>query len=178
MVSKFPPHKRSKEISSAFHRYAMVVLGLHDEDSFCASQLELFRNGPSYTIETMDELSVRHPDWDICFVAGTDSLSEIHLWHEYDKLFARHCLVFVQRPGAVVALNRLEISPALKDSIRFVDSSFQPEIRKGRAYCLDLQAPDVSSTDIRRKIALHEQPGANHLTPSVYKYIRKHRLYE
>jgi nicotinate-nucleotide adenylyltransferase len=178
MVSQYPPHKKVGEISSPFHRYAMVALELMDSEKYFASQVELFRNKPSYTVDTLEEFSKSFPDEQHCFIAGTDSLSEIHLWHQYDKLFLRHCMVFVQRPGAEVDLGSLEIATNLKDLIQIVEPGDAPEIQKGRSLVLSLDAPPISSTKIRRMIASGKRPPTDQLSPSVYKYIRKYRLYE
>jgi nicotinate-nucleotide adenylyltransferase len=178
MVAKSPPHKLSEEISSAFHRYAMVVLELMKEERFFVSTLELLRERPSYTVETMRELSLLYPDDQLCFIAGSDSLQELHLWYEYDKLLSRHSLVFVQRPGAEVDLEELEISSNLKDSIRLVEDEGVFDIQEGRSFCLSLDAPPVSSTEIRRLIASGKRPAGNIVSPQVDQYIRKYRLYE
>lgn len=178
MVSQYPPHKKAREISSSFHRYAMVALELMGTEKFYASQFELFGNKPSYTVETLKEFSRRFPDQQSCFIAGTDSLAEINLWYEYDKLFLRHCMVFVQRPGAEVDLGSLEISANLKDLIQVVKPGDAPDIQEGRSFILSLNALHISSTDIRRMIASGECPSSDYLSPSVYKYIRKYRLYE
>lgn len=178
MVAKSPPHKLSEAISSTFHRHAMVVLELVEEERFFVSTLELLRERPSYTIETLDELSLRYPDDRLCFIAGSDSLQELHLWYEYDKLLSRHCLVFVQRPGAEVDLEELEISTNLKDSIRSVEGHGTFEIQGGRSFCLSLDAPPVSSSEIRRLIASGKRLAGNIVSSQVYQYIRKYRLYE
>jgi len=178
MVSKYPPHKRGKDISSAFHRYAMTILELMNEDSFHASTFELSKNRSSYTIDTMEELSTCYPDDQFCFIAGTDSLQELSMWYEYAKLLRRHCLVFVQRPGAEVVLDRLKIPLDLKNSIREVETGTDLEIRAGRSYCMSLRAPSVSSTEIRQSIASGRSPSHELISPAVYQYIRKYRLYE
>ncbi|MGW8178209.1 MAG: nicotinate-nucleotide adenylyltransferase [bacterium] len=178
MVSKYPPHKRGKDISSAFHRYAMTILELMNEDSFHASTFELSKNRPSYTIDTMEELNACYPDDQFCFIAGTDSLQELSMWHEYAKLLRGHCLVFVQRPGAEVVLDNLEILADLKKSICEVETATDLEIRAGRSYCMSLCAPAVSSTEIRQVIASGRNPSQELISPAVYQYIRKYRLYE
>jgi nicotinate-nucleotide adenylyltransferase len=177
MVSKYPPHKNQTEISGAFHRYAMVVLNLLNERNCYASDRELRKSGPSYTIETLDELSKLHPDHQICFIAGSDSLQEIHLWREYDKLLLRHCLVFVQRPGVEVKLDKLSISAGHRDLIHSLDTQDVPTIERGRSYLLSLNSPPISSTQIRRMIATGVRPSAEYLFPPVYQYIRKYQLY-
>ena len=178
MVSKSPPHKEVREISSAFHRYAMVALEIDCEDSFFVSTLELRREGPSYTYDTLEQLKSCHPDDQFCFVAGTDSLRELSLWYQYDRLIQNHCLVFVQRPGAEVDLNRLEISTTLRDRIRLTEEGEKPEICEGSSFLLSLNAPPISSTEIRNLIRSGKRPSLNVLSSPVYRYIRKCQLYE
>ncbi len=178
MVSKYPPHKKPKEISPAFHRYAMVVLATMNEAHLYASELELLRSGPSYTFDTLEELSTRYPEDQFCFIAGTDSLRELKMWYEYDKLLSRHCMVFVQRPGAEVELDRLEISADLRRSIQLVQDKGALEIQAGQSFCLNLDAPPISSTEIRRLVASDQNASQEFLSFPVYQYIRKYRLYE
>jgi nicotinate-nucleotide adenylyltransferase len=178
MVSKYPPHKGFEEISAPFDRYAMVVLALNREESFYASALELGRDGPSYTFDTLERLNSSYPDDQFCFIAGSDSLHELSLWYAYDKLIRRHCLVFVQRPGAEVDLDGLEISPNLRDTIHFVRDNVTPEIKVGRSYLLSVNAPPISSSDIRKIIRSGQRPSTRILSSPVYRYIRKCQLYE
>jgi nicotinate-nucleotide adenylyltransferase len=155
----------------------MVVLGLLNEEDFRASDRELIRTGPSYTIETLDEVSTHHPQDSICFVAGSDSLRELHLWRDYEKLLSKHCLVFVQRPALEVKLDKLGISAGLRDLIRGVDTQDVPAIESGKSYLLNLNSPPISSTQIRQSITAGLSPSAEYLLPPVYQYIRKYQLY-
>ena len=107
MVANLPPHKRKDALTSSFHRFAMTVLGIQADSEFLASDWELKRPGPSYTVETLERLAADFPSHEFCFLAGSDSLRELHLWKDYDKLLQGHCFVFVQRPGAEVNLDEL-----------------------------------------------------------------------
>jgi nicotinate-nucleotide adenylyltransferase len=91
----------------------MVVQALQDERYLLASGMELLRTGPSYTIETLRRLKQDQPENEYCFIGGSDSLKELHLWKDCGKLLREHCLVFVQRPGAEVSMNSLSIAPEL-----------------------------------------------------------------
>ena len=57
MVSHFPPHKTKRDLTGAFHRFAMVAIDLSDERNLYASQWELERDRPSYTIETLEHFT-------------------------------------------------------------------------------------------------------------------------
>lgn len=178
MPARQPPHKGKCRVSHAFHRYAMVVLALLEHPNFYASNLELRRQGASYTIDTLEELAVRHKSCRFCFIAGSDSLQELHLWKDYDKLLLRHCLIFVQRPEARIRFESGTLPRDVKKAIRFVTENKNPDIRSGQSYLIDVDAPPVSSTSIREMISLGREPSPEQLPPLVYQYIKKYRLYE
>ena len=177
MVAKQPPHKGSRCVSQLSHRYAMVVLALLDERDFLASSMELLRKGPSYTIETLQQLRDDYPGDQFCFIGGSDSLKELHLWKDCDKLLWEHCLVFVQRPGAEVSLDGLEIAPESGRRAIAVSEGDSPHIIPGRTYLVSLNAPPVSSTEIRRLVASGGRPSHEHVPERVLDYIEKYQLY-
>ena len=177
MVAKQPPHKGSTCVSQLFHRYSMVVLALLEERDFLASGIELLRKGPSYTIEILQQLRDDNPNDQFCFIGGSDSLKELHLWKDCDKLFQEHCLVFVQRPGAEVSLDSLEIAPEIGRRAITVSEGDSPSISPGCTYLVCLNAPPVSSTDIRRLVASGERPSHEYVPKRVLGYIEKYLLY-
>lgn len=175
MVSKIPPHKKS--ITDSYHRYAMAALATNGIPDIRVSGLELHRSGPSYTVQTLEILTEKMPDVAFAFVAGSDSLREIHLWKEYGKLFTGYSLVFVQRRGAEVDLNSLKIAPEFKRSLRILGpgESFVP--LPGHSCLVELDTPDISSSAIRSSLRQGEVPAPGSLHPSVLFYIQKYRLY-
>ena len=177
MLAKDPPHKGQIRITDCYHRYAMAVLATEGDSNLCVSNLELNRVGPSYTVETMRELAL-HSAHRFCFLAGADSLREIHLWKECDRLFRDNCLVFVPRVGVEVELNDLKLAPELKMRIRTLAPGECPELEPGSAFILPLNPPPVSSTGIRAELSRGIRPARSHLGARVYRYIRKYRLYE
>lgn len=177
MVAKQPPHKGARPVSQMSHRYAMVVLALLDEEALLASGMELKRSGPSYTIDTLRQLRAESPTDEFCFIGGSDSLKEIHLWKDCDKLFQEHCLVFVQRPGAEVSLDGLEIAPELGRRAITVSEGDSPVIKPGLTYLVSLNAPPVSSTEIRRLVASGRHPSPEYTPERVIDYIEKYQLY-
>lgn len=178
MVSKNPPHKTSNTLTHPLHRLAMVNLALVGEEGMFASFAELERLGPSYTIDTLDEFVKAHPGDEVCFIGGGDSLNEVHLWRECDKLFREHCLVFVQRVGTEVELDRLQMTPGMKKRLRVVESQERPAINPGTSFLVNLLPPDVSSTSIREMIQMGGAPPREQLPELVFQYIRKYQIYE
>jgi nicotinate-nucleotide adenylyltransferase len=178
MVSYLPPHKGKQKITSPFHRYTMVALDLLEDEDLYPSQWELDRKKSSYTIETLQYFTSHYPKNQYCFIAGSDSLKEIHLWRDYDTLLKEHCFVFVQRPGAHVNPEELKISGSLRQKIHPVCEQDSLQIRPGQSLLMTLDAPDISASSLRKIIASGKQPSSELISPSVFRYVKKHRLYE
>ena len=178
MVANAPPHKLRQPITSGYHRFAMAAIATQADDRLLASCWELEKGGASFTIETLDRLKRRRPDDVFCFVAGSDSLAEIHLWRDYDRLLLEHCFIFVQRPGSEVQVDRLSIPDQLKEVIRDYCPEGAQKIQNGCSYLVDIASPPISSTSIRGQLASGRLPGADVLSPGVLAYIAKYGLYE
>ena len=177
MVARRPPHKGFVPISDSHHRYAMAVLATLAEPQMKVSRLELSREGASFTVDTMRFLRKKYPA-QYCFLAGADSLREVHLWRECDNLFAENCMVFVPRPGVRIDLDELKLSPEIGKSIRPLTEGENADLAPGNSYLLDLQPPDISSTEIRSAVAAGRSLAESCLPADVHHYIRKYGLYE
>ena len=178
MVCNLAPHKIKVQITSHFHRYAMVALALLEEERLSASLLEIEQGGPSYTVTTLKLLQRLNPDDRFCFIAGSDSLREIHLWKDYATLLSEHSFVFVQRTRSEVDLTQLKIKEAAAKTIKVVSASDKPIIQTGQSFLIDIQPPPVSSTGIREGIASGRCLDPEGISTPVLQYIRKYRLYE
>jgi nicotinate-nucleotide adenylyltransferase len=177
VVARRPPHKDVSDISSGYHRFAMAAARLTREPQLYASLWELERSGPSFTIKTLESMKAAFPGDEFCFIGGSDSLREIHLWKDCDKLFRQHCLVFVQRAGAKVKLGELERLAQFRDSIRLIQPRDCRVIEPGTCFLVDLTPPAVSSSTLREEIRAGTKPVSKLVHPSVYQYISKYRLY-
>ncbi len=178
MVARVPPHKQGQRLASVYHRFAMAALAVRDEEKLLVSDWELQRQGTSYTVDTMGALAAEYPSRRLCFLAGSDSLRELHSWKDCDTLLRGHCLAFVPRPGADLRRDSLAGFPALSECLRGLGAADPPPIAPGCCYLLPTTAPAVSSSDIRALLASRRRPPAEQLPPSVFHYIQKHRLYE
>jgi len=178
LVANAPPHKLRQPITSGYHRFAMATLATQSDDRLLASCWELEKGGASFTIETLDRLKSQRPDDVFCFLAGSDSLAEIHLWRDYDRLLLEHCFIFVQRPGSEVQIDRLPIPGRLKEVIRDNCPEGRQTIQTGCSFLVDIASPPISSTSIRGQLASGRLPGADVLPPGVLAYIEKYGLYE
>lgn len=159
-----PPHKDLNRVSSAFLRYEMVSSAIADNEYFAVSDLELEREGPSYTVDTLRFLHETLVIDELFFITGTDALREVFNWHYPKELFKLTQFIGVIRPGF--------------DAKGFVDISLQehPEI-KGRIHLLKVPALGISSTDIRRRVA--EGKSIRYLLPECVRlFINENYLYK
>lgn len=175
MVSRLPPHKRRNGMAARHHRLAMVALETLEEPHLYASDFELRRRGPSYTVRTMALLRESYPRHRFCFIGGTDSLRDIHIWKDHRVLLRDNCCVFVQRVGA-----RVETADFPEIHLEEVTAagSTSPEIRPGRSFLVDIGADDLSSSQVRESLVGRGRPLSGQVSPKVLHYIRKYQLYE
>lgn len=139
MPAAKPPHKGERLISKGTDRLLMTRLAIHDDPGFELSPLEMERPGPSYTIDSVVELTRLYPDAQLFLIMAADSLAQIDTWREPDRLLDEIEWVVGPRTGA-----HLPERSALE--ARFGD-------RASRIHLLAGPALDVSSSEIRRRVA-------------------------
>jgi nicotinate-nucleotide adenylyltransferase len=160
--NRIPPHKLDRQITAAEDRVAMVELAIADNPLFELSLIEIDHDDLSYTLDTMRALAAERPESDLVFLAGSDSLRDLHTWHEPDALLGEFSLAFMQRPGSSLPWPDLE-------------SRF-PGVRE-RVELVSVPKLEISSEDIRARVA-DGRPTRYYLVPDVERYIRTHRLYD
>jgi len=96
-----PPHKDQKNLASAEYRFEMVKKSLKDIPNpyqFYASDIELNRTGPSYTIDTVREFKKNLSQKDSCFlILGSDAFFEIQTWKDFKEIFGEICVIIMLR---------------------------------------------------------------------------------
>ena len=154
-----PPHKLGDRIADAEHRLAMVELAVTSNPHFAVSRRELDRVGPSYTITTIKELrSQGHGQ--VYFVLGADAVLDLRSWREPDELLRACQVVAAARPGFDLS----RISRALGAE------------RASRVRVLDIPQIEISSTDLRQRVAAGRS--LRYLVPdAVGDYIAEKGLY-
>ena len=154
-----PWQKSSRQVTSAEHRYLMTVIATASNPRFTVSRVDIDRGGPTYTIDTLRDLTAAMPDADLFFITGADALAEIFTWRDAAELFELAQFVGCTRPGYEMDMTTLEGIP--------------PE----RVTILEIPALTISSTDCRERTAKGEPVW--YLVPDgVVQYIAKHKLYE
>ncbi len=165
LPSRTPPHRSVEPRASVYHRFAMTAFAANSREGIVASDLELRRDGPSYTALTLQML--QHDGFkvpNLFFIIGADAFAEIDTWYDYPRVLSLANFVVVARPGGPppheLIPNSQSLMPGATTSVIHVDAN----------------TPNVSSTDIRRRVANGES--IEDLVPAgVAEHIRRHHLY-
>lgn len=150
-----PWQKADREVSPAEHRYLMTVVATASNPRFTVSRVDIDRDGPTYTIDTLRDLRAARPDDELFFITGADALAQILSWKDADELFELAHFIGVTRPGYELSESGL------------------PE---DRVTLQEVPAMAISSTDCRDRVADGEPVW--YLVPDgVVQYINKYALY-
>lgn len=150
-------------VTDSSHRYAMTELAVKDYPSFSVSDIEIKRQKNSYSYETLEELNRIYPDADIIFIVGADSFINLDKW---------------KFPGRILRAASLAVLVRDDVSEDFLSAKAEDYKRIFNAKVFFLHAPqiDISSTNIKKMIKNGESV-QDLLAPSVYSYIKEHKLY-
>ncbi len=161
-----PPHKQGEKVTDPAHRLAMVELAVQGDPTFAVSDIELQRQGPSYTFDTVAQFHERlGPSVALYWIIGADSLPELPGWHRIDELVGSATLVTAARPG----------SPDVEVSVlaEAVGRDHAEALLANRRRTPEI---DISATEIRARVAAGRS--IRNLTPeAVVSYIAARRLY-
>jgi nicotinate-nucleotide adenylyltransferase len=150
-----PWQKVERRVSQAEDRYLMTVVATASNPRFSVSRVDIDRNGPTYTADTLTDLHTARPDAQLYFITGADALAQILSWRRVDELFALAHFVGVTRPGYELGDDHL------------------PD---GAVSLVEVPAMAISSTDCRRRVA-DGRPVWYLVPDGVVQYISKRNLY-
>lgn len=142
-----------RQISPATDRLAMVRAAVVDDEGIEASDIEIRRGGPSYSVDTLDALHAEDPDAELFLILGADAAVGLDTWERAEDLASLATIVVVDRPGSVGETPR-----------RF------PVVR------VEVPRLEVSSTDLRLRIR-DGRPTRYLLPPGVSELIAARKLY-
>ncbi|MBP2319746.1 nicotinate-nucleotide adenylyltransferase [Kibdelosporangium banguiense] len=150
-----PWQKGAREVSPAEDRYLMTVIATASNPRFSVSRADIDRDGPTYTVDTLQDLRASRPDAELFFITGADALAQILSWRDAEKLFGLAHFIGVTRPGYTL------------------DDHHLPD---GSVSLVEVPALAISSTACRDRVALGEPVW--YLVPDgVVQYIQKRNLY-
>lgn len=179
LPSHVPPHRTQQPVASGYHRFAMAALAVNGVEGLSVSDVELRTPGPSYTIDTLTRFreTSRLGASQIFFITGADAFAEIETWHRYPAVLELANFVVVSRPGFPVEQLRVRL-PGLAPRMTSGrgQAGGQPPGGFPVIFLVDAPTPDVSSTEIRRRLAAGE-PLTGLVPAAVARHIAQHGLY-
>lgn len=150
-----PWQKEGRRVSPAEHRYLMAVIATASNPHFWVSRVDVDRDGPTYTIDTLRDLAAQQPDAELYFITGADALGQILSWKEADELFDLAHFIGVTRPG-------YQLSDA--------------HLPEDAVSLLEVPAMAISSSGCRERVRAG-LPVWYLVPDGVVQYINKHHLY-
>ncbi|MEW6989502.1 nicotinate-nucleotide adenylyltransferase [Colwelliaceae bacterium 6441] len=175
LPAHIPPHKKSTS-ANATHRKAMVEMVCQQYSFFELDGRELQKNTPSYTVESIKEISQSHHNAQLFFMIGMDSLLTLTSWHRWENIL-KYCHIVVNtRPDYY--LQKLNDACLTQLSPYFIDDkTVITSIPSGKIIFHPQAKFAISSTEIRAEIKKNIFD-TDKLPNNIVKYIQQHQLYK
>ena len=146
---------QKQTITDSEHRYQMTQLAIAGNEHFDISRVDVDRPGPTFTVDTLRDIAAEHPEAELFFITGADSISQIGTWKDAEEIWELAHFVGVTRPG-----HSLQV----------------PKSPHGAVSLLEIPALAISSTDIRARVKAGKP--IDYLLPeAVIEYIKQNNLY-
>ncbi|GMR14106.1 MAG: nicotinate-nucleotide adenylyltransferase [Gemmatimonadota bacterium] len=156
MPVRVPPHKRADRVTPVALRMEMVRAAVADAPGLDVSAIEVEREGPSYTVDTLRQMRNERPDVDLTLIVGADQWAEMADWKEPEEIPELADLAVMNRG------DRLPVEPDWDLALEWTAVSVTPV--------------DVSSTEIRRMVA-EGLPVGDFVPAEVLRIIEREKLY-
>jgi nicotinate-nucleotide adenylyltransferase len=144
------------EVTGGEHRYLMTVIATAANPRFLVSRVDIDRDKPTYTVDTLTDLKNSYPDAELFFITGSDAIAQILAWKEVQRLWDLAHFVAVSRPGHALQI---------------------PDVPTGTVTVVEVPALSISSTDCRNRVS-NGEPIWYLVPDGVVQYIGKHGLYK
>ena len=159
--ARIPPHKPVEDEPGAEHRLALCRLAVEGDARFTVSEVEIDRTGPSYTVDTLEELHSQAPDNELFLILGGDVAAGLPYWREPERVLSFATIAVAKRRGT----SKSAVDQALS-SIRGGD----------RVQFFRMPRIGISSTQVRRRAKAGVS--IKYIVPdAVASYIAEHGLY-
>jgi nicotinate-nucleotide adenylyltransferase len=156
-----PPHRALPQ-ANALQRVAMIELAIADIAQFQMSRVEIDKNKPSFSIDTLITLKQKHPDHEFCWLMGNDSFNSLPTWHRWQEISEHAQLIVLTRPE-----HPLKISTELQQWLSTPGNKVKS---------VAITELNISSTDIKQQFQ-HQQLPRFLLPDAVLNYCQQHQLY-
>ena len=178
--SRIPPHKPSRNLAPAADRFEMIQKTVATLPGLFASDLELRRTGPSFTIDTISQfLDTAPPGTEPYFILGTDAFFEMDTWKQTSGIFKKTNIIIMTRAGEKKTLKEISVflKSQISDGYQYDDASMAFTLpRLKSVYICRPPEIKISSTFIRHRVK--EKQSIHSLVPGpVEDIIIKKGLY-
>ncbi len=177
VLSARPPHKTEGPHATVEQRLAMLEIAAGDHPQLEASDLEVRRAGPSYTVDTVEELARANPADAFFLILGVDAYTEIDTWYRPADLLESANIIVTTRAGTGLDTESIQPPFAARDATCY-DSKIGGYLHNSghTLTTLDIDGLDISASEIRRLAAGGSDVA--HLTgKEVAAYIASERVY-
>lgn len=165
VISPQNPFKEKKSLLADNHRLALVKEAIEDNPKFRASDIEFNLPTPSYTVNTLEHLREKYPNYDFSLIMGEDNLRSFHKWKNYEVILERHRIFVYPRV--------MTIQEARKETLDSNNLKNHSQIQ----FCEDAPLMKISSSYIRKAIK-NGQDTKYLLSEPVWKYIDEMNFYK
>lgn len=169
--ARIPPHKSPEKDPGPEHRLGMCRLLVEGARGLSACALEIERDGPSYTVDTLRAIHASHPDVHLMFIVGADTASTLPSWREPTELLTLADLAVAAREGAGRRGVLDVLTPLLAARPPIMGDRSSTEVR-----FLSMPVTEVSSSMARERVERGD-PIEDLVGPGVAGYIAEHGLY-
>ncbi len=154
------------DVTPAIHRFNMLNLAVNGIDKFETSDIEIKREGYTYTKDTVEELKKIYPEDELCFLIGTDTLFMIEKWYKPEYLFENLIFIVADRNDSETDKKTAELKDKFNAKIEFLNSDFY----------------DISSSEIREYFSKNgysyeDKLVSENISEEVFEYIKSNHLY-
>tara|TARA_B100000470_G_C19757956_1_gene376914 strand:+ start:671 stop:1291 length:621 start_codon:yes stop_codon:yes gene_type:complete len=158
-----PQLKPSLPAASAKHRFEMVKLAIGNKEMFYASDIEIKRKGPTFTVDTLKSIKKNyHSKSSLWFIVGSDAFSEFNKWENYQEIMELSNVCVVRRPGESTELEQFGHVKKL--------------VTENNVVFINRITPQISSTNVKA-IIKDKNKVKRYLSPEVRDYIVRNGLY-
>ena len=159
-----PPHKSDKDLACGEERLNMINISLKDFDNMESSDIELKREGKSYSFETLLELKKLYPNDELYLITGADMFLTLDKWREPETIFKTANIIGVPR-----------VNSDFEKMEEYVENVIKP--MGAKVFMLSQTVFDTASSTYVRENIDDYQKIKDMITPEVYRYITEKGLY-
>lgn len=166
MPSKLPPHKSHFSMLSEEHRLTLTALASKTNKKFRVSDFELQRDGLTYTADTLELLTKKHPDTRFYFIVGGDSLIKFKSWRRPERILELCTLLGAGRAGYE------------EEQVVTAAQALRKQFPQAEIGTVVLPDHPISSNEIRKAFYTGAAERVKQYLPeAVWAYLQEHQLF-